>query len=102
MKLSEVIEGDFFNQYIKIGRGLLQGSEHSTDDRAGNILMLSEGRPGIDHGFSLSEGVLRLEVDKATFERMGLDGSIIPSEGRKHVKARYCKLTDVQLLSSTN
>ncbi|KAK3681518.1 hypothetical protein LTR37_020881 [Vermiconidia calcicola] len=73
MKLSEVIEGDFFNQYIKTG----------------NILMLSEGRPGIDHVFSLSEGVLRLEVDKATFERMGLDGSVIPSEGRKHVKARY-------------
>ncbi|KAK3725058.1 hypothetical protein LTR37_000568 [Vermiconidia calcicola] len=99
MKLSEVIEGDFFNQYIKIGRGLLQGSEHSTDDRAGNILMLSEGRPGIDHGFSLSEGVLRLEVDKATFERMGLDGSIIPSEGRKHVKARYSVELNLRLPS---
>lgn len=51
--------------------------------------MLSEGRPGIDNVFSLCEGLLRLEVDKATFERMGLEGHAIPSGGRKHVKARY-------------
>ena len=56
---------------------------------AGNILLLSSGRPGIDPVFSLSEGILRLEVDKTTFERMGLEGKAIPSEGRKHVKARY-------------
>lgn len=54
--------------------------------------MLSEGRPGIDHIYSLSEGVLRLEVDKPTFERLGLEGKPIPSEGRKHVKARYGRL----------
>ena len=51
--------------------------------------MLSEGRPGIDHIFSVSDGILRLEIDKATFERTGLDGKAIPNEGRKHVKARY-------------
>lgn len=51
--------------------------------------MLSEGRPGIDNVFSLREGVLRLEIDKPTFERMGLDGRAIPTEGRKHIKARY-------------
>lgn len=55
----------------------------------GNILMLSEGRPCIDYVFSLCEGLLRLEVDKATFERMGLEGKAILNEGRKHVKARY-------------
>lgn len=54
--------------------------------------MLSQGRPGIDHIFSLSEGVLRLEVDKATFERIGLEGKAMPKEGRKHVKARYGEL----------
>ena len=53
--------------------------------------MLSEGRPGMDQIFSLSEGTLRLEVDKPTYERMGLDGVSIPNEGRKHVKARYGK-----------
>lgn len=53
--------------------------------------MLSEGRAGHDHTFSLCEGILRLEVDKATYERMGLDGVSIPSEGRKHIKARCGK-----------
>ena len=51
--------------------------------------MLSEGRPGIDHVYSLIEGVLRIEVGKSTYERMGLQGTVIPNEGRKHVKARY-------------
>ncbi|KAK5168054.1 uncharacterized protein LTR77_006622 [Saxophila tyrrhenica] len=73
MKPSEVVTGDFFNHYIKTG----------------NILMISEGRPGIDHTFSLVEGVLRLEVDKATYERLGLAGEPIPCAGRKHVKIRY-------------
>ncbi|KAK5690856.1 hypothetical protein LTR97_012017 [Elasticomyces elasticus] len=73
MKIEELIEGDFFNHYVK----------------AGNIVMLSERRSGIDHKYALMEGMLRLEVDKATFERMGLSGQAIPSEGRHHVKARY-------------
>ncbi len=51
--------------------------------------MLSEGRPGTDHYFSLVEGMLRIEVDKPTFERLGLQGKAVASEGRKHVKARY-------------
>lgn len=55
----------------------------------GNILMLSEGRPGIDHVYSLSDGVLHLEVDRPTYERLGISGTSIPSEGRKHIKARF-------------
>ncbi len=51
--------------------------------------MLSAGRAGLDNVYSLCEGVLRLQVDKATYERMGLDGVAIPSNGRKHVKTRY-------------
>lgn len=51
--------------------------------------MLAEGRPGIDPTYSLHEGILRLEVDRPTYERMGLEGKPIPSEGRKHVKARF-------------
>jgi ribonucleases P/MRP protein subunit RPP40 len=61
--------------------------------------MLSEGRPGIDQVFSLIEGVLRLEVDKPTFERMGLQGKAIPNEGRKHVKARYAIELNLRLPS---
>lgn len=55
--------------------------------------MLSEGRPGIDHIFSLSDGILCLEVDKPIYERMGLQGKPMTSEGRKHVKARFGTLS---------
>ena len=51
--------------------------------------MLAQGRPGVDHLFSLADGILRLEVDKPTYERLGLQGKPMPSEGRKHVKSRY-------------
>ena len=58
--------------------------------------MLSQGRPGIDHVFSLCDGVLRLEVGKPTYERMGLEGKPISNEGRNHVKARYGKVILLQ------
>jgi ribonucleases P/MRP protein subunit RPP40 len=51
--------------------------------------MLSEGRPGIDHVYSLCDGVLRIEVSKPVFELMGLNGEAIPSHDRKHVNSRY-------------
>jgi len=41
MKLKDIIEGDFFNQYIKTG----------------TISMLSEGRPGLDNTYSLHDGM---------------------------------------------
>jgi len=57
--------------------------------------MLSEGRPGVDQVYSLLDGILRLEVDKPTYERMGLDAKPIISEGRKHIKARFGKYDQV-------
>jgi ribonucleases P/MRP protein subunit RPP40 len=51
--------------------------------------MLSAGRPGLDNIYSLCEGILRLEVDKATYQRLGLNGTVVASGGRKHVKTRY-------------
>ena len=100
MSLLDVVSGDFFNQYCK----------------AGNVLMVSEGRVGVDHNFSLGDGEsfwisglysrfsvplrkvgsdvvtlgkLRLELDKATYERCGLVGKVMVDQGRKHVKSRY-------------
>lgn len=81
MKPLEIISGDFFNSYIK----------------AGNIVMLSEGRSGTDNILSLSEGVLRIEVDKPTYEKMGLEGKAVGGDGRKHVKARFGELTLLNL-----
>lgn len=77
--------------------------ESEADLQQGNIVMLSRGRSGVDQVYSLHEGILRLEVDKPTYERMGLNGVAIPSQGRKHVKARYgMSLKCVNLTVPTN
>ena len=81
MKPSDIISGDFFTSYIKVG----------------NIVMLSEGRSGTDNVLSLSDGVLRIEVDKPTYEKLGLEGRAVSGEGKKHVKARFGK--SISLLS---
>ncbi|KAF2472228.1 uncharacterized protein BDR25DRAFT_284800 [Lindgomyces ingoldianus] len=73
MKLGELLEGPFFTEYIK----------------KGNIMMLSEGRPLVDNVFSLYEGVLRIELDRPTYERCGLQGTPIEDGGKKHQKARW-------------
>jgi len=75
MKPLDLISGDFFNSYIK----------------SGDVVMLSEGRSGTDTVISLSDGILRIEVDKPTYEKLGLEGKVVGGEGRKHIKARFGK-----------
>ncbi|KAK1080859.1 hypothetical protein LTR33_005183 [Friedmanniomyces endolithicus] len=100
MKLSDIIEGDFFNHYVKAGAyGWLAPGVHVLISGVGNIVMLSQGRPGIDPVYLLSEGMLRLEVNKVMYERMGLEGKVIPGEGRKHVKARFAIEINLRLPS---
>ncbi|EDN03609.1 predicted protein [Histoplasma mississippiense (nom. inval.)] len=43
-----------------------------------DILLISEGRSGVDNVYTLHNGVLRLELDKNSFERAGLDGKPNP------------------------
>jgi len=76
MKPLDLVSGEFFNSYIK----------------SGNIVMLSEGRSGTDTVFSLSDGILRIECDRSTYEKLGLEGKVVGGEGRKHIKARFGKL----------
>ncbi|KAI4218503.1 MAG: hypothetical protein LQ349_008685 [Xanthoria aureola] len=83
MPLSALLEGDFFNTYIK----------------AGDIMMLSEGRPGIDNLYSLKNGQLRLEIPKDLYERAGLVGEAIRDVGRKHMKTRYAIELNLRLPS---
>ncbi|PLB46750.1 hypothetical protein P170DRAFT_511434 [Aspergillus steynii IBT 23096] len=83
MSLSALIEGEFFNTYIK----------------SGNILMISEGRSGSDNVFSLRDGILRLELGKEVYERTGLTGKPIRSGGRKHGKERYLVELNLRLPS---
>ncbi|KAF2131520.1 hypothetical protein P153DRAFT_286318 [Dothidotthia symphoricarpi CBS 119687] len=73
MQLGEVLESEFLDQYV----------------RQGNIMMLSEGRPLVDNVFSLYDGTLRLELDRPTYERCGLQGISIEDGGRKHQKSRW-------------
>ncbi|KAK4999082.1 hypothetical protein LTR66_001799 [Elasticomyces elasticus] len=83
MKLGELIEGDFFNHYIKTG--------------------ITFGRltyvPGVDNEFSLRDGILRLELDRTSYEKAGLVGKPIAHHGRKHVKQRYAVELNLRLPS---
>ncbi|KAL1996606.1 hypothetical protein VTN49DRAFT_7471 [Thermomyces lanuginosus] len=83
LPLSALLENDFFNTFIK----------------AGNLLMLSEGRPGVDNVFSLHNGILRLELGKEPYERSGLQGKPIRSGGRKHAKERFVVELNLRLPS---
>ncbi|EEQ33446.1 putative ribonuclease P [Microsporum canis] len=71
--LSALLEGEFFTKYIKIG----------------NVLMISEGRRGVDNVYALKDGILTLELDKPSYESAGLIGKAIRSGDRKHIKSRY-------------
>jgi ribonuclease P/MRP protein subunit RPP40 len=91
MKLGELLAGDFFMEYIKKGEWDVSTIwvMRQADSGAGNIMMLSEGRPLVDNVFSLYDGVLRLELDRPTYEKCGLQGRPIEDGGKKHQKARW-------------
>ncbi|TGJ80660.1 hypothetical protein E0Z10_g8094 [Xylaria hypoxylon] len=73
MTLGQVLEGDFFTQYIKIG----------------NIMMLSEGKVGIDNVFSIKDGKLAMYIDKETYERAGLVGKPHGVKGARGHQPRW-------------
>ncbi|KAL4881542.1 ribonuclease P 40kDa subunit-domain-containing protein [Aspergillus karnatakaensis] len=73
MSLSSLVEGDFFNSYIK----------------KGNVLMISEGRSGLDNVYTLQDGTLKLELGKEDYEKTGLTGKSIRTGGKKHAKERF-------------
>ncbi|KAF2002816.1 hypothetical protein P154DRAFT_461731 [Amniculicola lignicola CBS 123094] len=73
MKLGEMLAEEFLEHYVK----------------KGSIMMLSEGRPLVDNVFSLYKGQLRIELDRATYERCGIQGKPIENGGKKHQKARW-------------
>ncbi|KAL3476334.1 ribonuclease P 40kDa subunit-domain-containing protein [Aspergillus californicus] len=83
MTLAALIEGEFFNTYIKTG----------------NILMISKGRSGLDSIFTLKDGVLRLELGKEVYERTGLTGKPVRTGGKKHANARYLVELNLRLPS---
>lgn len=59
MTLGDILTGQFFTQYIKIGMGCAMSStDLSTTDwmYAGNIMMLSECKVGVVNVFTLKNG----------------------------------------------
>ncbi|KAL4787252.1 ribonuclease P 40kDa subunit-domain-containing protein [Aspergillus varians] len=81
--LSSLVEGDFFSTYIKTG----------------NILMISEGRSGLDNIFTLRDGVLKLELGKEDYEKSGLTGKSVRTGGKKHTKERFLVELNLRLPS---
>ncbi|EPS33562.1 hypothetical protein PDE_08524 [Penicillium oxalicum 114-2] len=73
MSPSDLLEHEFFNTYIKTG----------------NVMMISEGQAGSDTLFTLNDGILRIELGREKFERVGLSGKPVRSGGRKHTKERF-------------
>ncbi|AEO66637.1 uncharacterized protein THITE_2114861 [Thermothielavioides terrestris NRRL 8126] len=73
MSLHDILSGQFFSEYIK----------------KGNVLMLSEGRRGIDNVFALRSGTLTMFLDKEAYERAGLVGKPHGVKGKRGLKPRW-------------
>ncbi|KAL7628465.1 hypothetical protein AAE478_002668 [Parahypoxylon ruwenzoriense] len=85
MTLGQILEGDFFTEYIKIG----------------NIMMLSEGRLDSENVFSLKDGVLTMHLDKETYERAGLVGKPQGVKGKRGLKPRWSTSSDASTVMKT-
>ncbi|KAI0206536.1 ribonuclease P 40kDa subunit [Astrocystis sublimbata] len=73
MTLGQILEGNFFTQYIKIG----------------NIMMLSEGKIGAGNVFSIKDGQLTMYIDRETYERVGLVGKPHGVKGARGSQPRW-------------
>ncbi|KAK3203648.1 hypothetical protein GRF29_106g229777 [Pseudopithomyces chartarum] len=85
MSLSDILDPDFFNPYIK----------------QGNITMLSSPRPALP-SLSLHSGTLTLTLDLPTYQRCGLPGIPIEYGGAKHQKSVYRVAYDLRSPSMTH
>ncbi|KXJ91649.1 ribonuclease P 40kDa subunit [Microdochium bolleyi] len=73
MTLGQVLEGDFFTEYIKLG----------------NVIMLSDGRLDADDVFTLKDGTLSMYLAKESYERAGLVGKPYGVKGKRGLKPRW-------------
>jgi ribonuclease P/MRP protein subunit RPP40 len=73
LPLAELLSGEFFTEYIK----------------KGNVLMLSEGKQGVNDVYSLRDGVLTLALEKESYERAGLAGEPDGAKGKRGARARW-------------
>ncbi|KAI1767794.1 ribonuclease P 40kDa subunit [Hypoxylon sp. FL1150] len=73
MPIGQILEGNFFTEYIKIG----------------NIMMLSEGNLDSEDVFSLKDGILTMHLERETYERAGLVGKPHGVKGKRGSKPRW-------------
>ena len=73
LKLSDILDEEFMDAYI----------------RQGSVSMLSSGRPLVDTRYEVVDGVLKMEMDRQTYERAGLVGVPVEDGGKKHQKNRW-------------
>ncbi|RCI14352.1 hypothetical protein L249_5951 [Ophiocordyceps polyrhachis-furcata BCC 54312] len=79
MALEQLLQADFLIECVK----------------KGDVLMLSQGQTSTDNVFSLRKGILRMYLDKETFERAGLEGKPYGTKGNRGHKARWIVSYDV-------
>lgn len=80
MTLLQILQGDFFTEYIKIG----------------DIVMLSRGRTDLDNVFTLKDGRLTMFLDKDTYERAGLVGKPYGAKGNRGLRPRWMVEIDLR------
>lgn len=73
MTLGDILEGEFFTEYIK----------------RGNVLMLSEGKTTTGSLFTLYQGTLTMYLEKETYERSGLVGKPYGAKGGRGLRPRW-------------
>ncbi|KAG9232067.1 ribonuclease P 40kDa subunit [Amylocarpus encephaloides] len=90
LPLSALLEGEFFNQYIKTGYVNID---------LGNVMMLSEGNPNVTNKYSLREGILTMHLDKESYERAGIVGKPEGVKGKRGTKPRWIVEINLRLPS---
>ncbi|KAL2067051.1 hypothetical protein VTL71DRAFT_1475 [Oculimacula yallundae] len=83
LPLGALLEGEFFNEYIK----------------RGNVLMLSEGKSDVNNVYSLRDGILTLHLDKESYERAGIVGKPDGVKGKRGTKPRWVVEIELRLPS---
>lgn len=73
MTLLQILQGDFFTEYIKIG----------------DIEMLSCGRTDLDNVFTIKDGRLTMFLNKETYERAGLVGKPHGAKANRGLRPRW-------------
>ncbi|EFX00359.1 ribonuclease p protein subunit [Grosmannia clavigera kw1407] len=83
MTVGQILEGDFFKNYIK----------------AGNVHILSQGYVNKDDVFAFRNGLLTMFLDRESYERTGLVGRPHGAKGGRGLRSRWVLEFDLKAAS---